>query len=68
MEVLSKIILFIYTYCTDFIINLANILQLSYYEVNALIFCVIWPLLTIFLIVVFIIQKIRYRKIVNQHP
>lgn len=40
----------IYAYCTDFVINLANIFGLSYYEINAIIFCVAWPLITILLV------------------
>ena len=35
-----------YAYCTDFCINIANVLGLSYYEVNLVMFCVIFPLAT----------------------
>jgi hypothetical protein len=42
----------IYTYCTDFVINLANLLNLSYYEINAWIFCIIWPLVTVVLLII----------------
>jgi hypothetical protein len=54
---------FIYAYCTDFTINLANLIHLSYYEINALIFCVFWPMITVVLFIVFIIQNIRLNKI-----
>ncbi|WP_375562735.1 hypothetical protein ACE193_09450 [Bernardetia sp. OM2101] len=53
----------VYFYCTDFIINFANILGLSYYEINFFIFCVIYPVLFLALILVFFVQKIRLRKI-----
>ena len=66
MEYLIKIGSFVYAYCTDFIINLANILNLSYYEINALLFCIIWPLVTLFLFFVFVIQKIRLNRIKMQ--
>lgn len=35
----------IFVYCTDFVINVANLLGISYYEVNAIIFCVLYPLI-----------------------
>lgn len=65
MELFSQIVAYIYVYCTDFIINLANIFGLSYYEINALIFCVIFPLFTAILTFVYILQKVRLRKTKN---
>ena len=53
----------IYVYCTDFIINLANILDLSYYEINAIIFCFLYPLLIVGLTGIYLIQKIRLNKL-----
>jgi hypothetical protein len=40
----------LYAYCTDFLINISNLLGVSYYEVNFIIFCVVFPLLTLFLL------------------
>lgn len=57
---------FFYVYCTDFIINLANILNLSYYEVNFIIFIVIYPILTIGLFMLYVIQKLRLYKKINR--
>lgn len=37
----------LFVYCTDFIINIANILSLSYYEINLIVFCLLYPLLII---------------------
>ena len=53
----------LYAYCTDFIIILANITGLSYYEVNFIIFIIIYPLLLIITTTLFIIQKLRLRTI-----
>ena len=53
----------VYVYCTDFIINLANILDLSYYEVNTLIFCILYPITIIGLAVIYLIQRRRLKKI-----
>ncbi len=49
---------YIYVYCTDFAINLANLIGISYYEVNALLFCVLFPLTTILLVIILFVQKI----------
>lgn len=60
---MTEVIKFIYAYCTDFVINLANILNLSYYEVNLIVFCILYPLMTIGLIFIFFIQKRRLKKL-----
>lgn len=54
---------FIYAYCTDFIINLANIFNLSYYEINFIIFCVLYPVLIIGSIGFYLKQRIRFKRI-----
>jgi hypothetical protein len=38
----------IFDKCVDILIFLGNITGLTYKEINVLIFCIIWPLLTIF--------------------
>lgn len=63
MAKLIEIVNYLYAYCTDFVINLANITGLSYYEINALVFCVIYPLLTMGLPILFVIQKTRLKKL-----
>lgn len=59
---LSEMTTKIYIYCTDFVITIANLSGLSYYEVNALIFCILYPILLIVLVVVYIVLK---RKLVK---
>ena len=61
---LNKIGSYIYAYCTDFIINLANITGLSYFEINTLLFCFIYPFLTLALLTIFLFQKKRLRKLI----
>lgn len=61
MDKLMDIVNFVYAYCTDFVINLANILGLSYYEVNTFIFVILYPLLVIGLTCLFVIQILRLR-------
>lgn len=67
MDYIEFIGSFIYAYCTDFVINLANIFNLSNYEINAIIFCIIWPLLTVFLILLNIYKLISLKKIIHRH-
>lgn len=54
---------FVYGYCTDFVINLANLLGLSYYEVNALLFVFLWPLLTVVLLLIFAKQEVLLARL-----
>ena len=54
-----------YTYCTDFIINLANWSGLSYFEINALIFILIWPALTLALALYYVWLRTRYHKLLT---
>jgi hypothetical protein len=52
----------IYVYCTDFTIFLANILGVSYEDSNALLFCVLWPIITLFLVLLLLVQLLFKRK------
>ncbi len=54
---------FIYAYCTDFIINLANIFHLSYYEINFIIFGVLYPVLIMASMGSYFIQKLRLKRL-----
>jgi hypothetical protein len=62
-DIIDQIGFTIYVYCTDFVINLANLTHLSYYEINAIIFCLVWPIVTVLAALAFMIQKIRLRRI-----
>ena len=59
MDTLIYLFKNLYAYCTDFIINLANITGLSYYEVNFVIFILIYPILLLITPMMYIFQKIR---------
>ena len=61
---MTELINSIYIYCTDFTITSANLIGITYEDFNALIFCVIWPLLTIVsLITLFVQIYLRHKKI-----
>jgi hypothetical protein len=56
----------LYAYCTDFVINLANLTGLSYYEINFILFILLYPLLLFLAVSMFLFQKNRLRKLKNQ--
>ncbi len=60
---MNQIIYFIYNYCTDFVINIANLINSSYYEVNLILFCLIYPLLVMGLPAIYIIQRFKIYKL-----
>jgi len=57
----------LYVYCTDLIINLANLIGISYYEVNAVIFCFLYPIFLTVLLVVYIKKRIELRNLIKQN-
>ena len=67
MNFLMELVKFVFAYCTDFIINLANIFNLSYYEINFIIFCWLYPVFIIGSIGIYIFQKIRLKRIKEQN-
>lgn len=49
----------LYAYCTDFIINLANLFEISYYETNFILFIILFPLALVGSAAYFFIQSMR---------
>ncbi|NDC76805.1 MAG: hypothetical protein EBZ67_02855 [Chitinophagia bacterium] len=62
MNWLKEFVLYLYVYCTDFCMSAANLIGLSYYEVNFYMFCVAYPLLGIFSTWLYFRQRARLRK------
>lgn len=62
MNLIIEWALMLYVYCTDFIINLANVLSLSYYEVNFGIFIIIYPVLFFTAMLVYFVQRNRLKN------
>ena len=60
---MNEIVFYIFIYLTDFVINISNISGLSYYEVNFMIFILIYPLLLISSMIIFGIQKWRLYRL-----
>lgn len=53
---------FLYDYCTDFVINLANLLHLSYYEINFIFFCLLYPMLLLSSLLFYFIQRKKLKR------
>jgi hypothetical protein len=49
--------------CVDFLLWLAAVTGTTYKQINVIIFCVIWPLLTLGLISLCIIQRAQIRRL-----
>jgi hypothetical protein len=65
MNDLLQLAYWIYNYCTDFVINLANILNLSYYEVNFILFILLYPALILGTALLYLIQRWRRKQVSN---
>jgi hypothetical protein len=63
---MREIIDSVYVYCTDFTIFLANMFGITYEDSNALIFCIVWPLFTIFLFLLFFFQLALNRRVLKK--
>lgn len=55
----------VYAYCTDFVINVANLTGLSYYEINAILFCFLFPFCLILFGTIYAIQVIRVKRLLR---
>ena len=53
----------IFNWCVQVLVYWANVLGITYKEINVWVFVIIWPILTIFLIVVTILQRRKIRKL-----
>jgi len=41
---------YVFNLCVDMLVYLSDVFKVSYEEINVIIFCIAWPILTIFLI------------------
>jgi hypothetical protein len=40
----------VFNWCVDFLVYWAQIFNITYEEINVIVFCIIWPIFTLFLI------------------
>jgi hypothetical protein len=62
MTTLKYLIASLYAYCSDFVMNLANLTGLSYYEINAILFCYLFPVVLIGLVLLNVYLKFKIYK------
>jgi hypothetical protein len=53
----------VFQWCVDFLVWLAAATGTTYKEINVIIFCVIWPLLTAGLVALCLVQRAQIRKL-----
>ena len=66
MDTLLEIVNSVFAYCTNFILNLTELLSVSYYEVNAILFVILWPVLTIALVILNTFQRVKLNRLMRQ--
>ena len=54
----------IFKLCVIFLVDLSNLIGISYEEINIWIFVIIWPLLTIYQTIRILVLKNKIRKLV----
>jgi hypothetical protein len=55
--VIGALELGIYCACVDFMLQLAALLGISYRDANALLFFVVWPVITLVLLAIVLVQR-----------
>jgi hypothetical protein len=53
----------IFDWCVDVLVNGAGVLGITYKEINVWVFVIIWPLLTMMLIGIIVLQHRTIRKL-----
>jgi hypothetical protein len=56
----------IFDKCVDLLVFLANQLGVTYEAINVWIFVIIWPIFTLALIVLVILQQLKIRRLLGQ--
>jgi len=67
MDTLLEIVNSVFAYCTNFILNLSELFHVSYYEVNAILFVILWPVLTIALVTLNTYQRVKLNKLLKNN-
>ena len=55
----------IFKLCVIFLVNLSNLIGISYEEINIWIFVIIWPLLTVYQTIRILLLKHKIRKLIQ---
>jgi len=55
----------IFDWCVDVLVYWAGILGMTYKEINVWVFVIIWPIVTIILVVIIFLQQRRLRQLLK---
>ena len=53
----------IFDWCVDVLLYFAGVFGITYKEINVWVFVIIWPILTLTLFVILIVQQMRIRRL-----
>lgn len=56
----------VFDWCVDLLLAGASALGISYNAINVWVFCVLWPLLTLFLFSMVLYQRAKIRRLLRQ--
>jgi len=62
----NEIIDFLFDLCVKILLWLADLFGVSYNTINIWIFCIIWPIITLFLIVLVVRQHLRIKQLTDE--
>jgi len=55
----------IFDWCVDLLVYWAGVLGMTYKEINVWVFVIIWPIVTIVLVVIIFLQQRRLRQLLK---
>ena len=56
----------IFDWCVALLVYFAGVFGITYKEINVWVFVILWPLLTLALVAVIVVQHIRIRRLLNR--
>ena len=56
----------IFDWCVELLVYFAGVFGITYKEINVWVFVIIWPIFTLALIAIVIIQQVRIRRLLGE--
>jgi hypothetical protein len=53
----------IFDWCVNVLVYFAGVFGITYKEINVWVFVIIWPILTLAMLVILIVQQVRIRRL-----
>ena len=53
----------IFDLCVVFLVRLSQVTGTTYKQINVIIFCILWPIFTIALVLVVVVQQVRIARL-----